>query len=164
MNRISKQRILFIQAVIVLLIGCSLYDIITGREHWPFSPYAMYAGVQRERSLSAVQLFGVTEENTQYEIPLNSFQYIQPFDPSRLSTALARMENNPERERLLHEALRDCLKRYEKLRVDGRHQGPRLQGLRLYELQWSLEPWAGNADRPSSRRLLAEVQQSEGES
>ena len=159
----TKHRILIVQAVVALLIGGSFHDIITGEEHWPLSSYPMYARLAREFSYSSLELYGVTEEIPQHEIRLTAPEYIQPFDKSRLTVAFARLQSNPQREGLVSEALRDCLRRYENLRRTGRHQGPRLQGLRLYQVQWSLEPLAGNADRLSSRRLLAEVEWPEGE-
>lgn len=153
-----KWRVLFIHALIALLIAGSFFDIITGREHWPFSPYAMYASARRERSLSAVWLFGVTQEAPNREVPLNAFRYIQPFHHNRLSRAFERMDPRARRA-----ALTDCLIRYEALRSAGRHDGPALKGLRLYQLEWELDPWARNLHNPSERRLIAEVERSAGD-
>jgi len=155
----SKLRMLLLHAVIALLISGSLYDIVTFGEHWPFSSYRMYSNLQRERSLSSVRLFGVTKEEPHREIPLLAFQHIQPFNQSRLAVALRRLNLKPQRQQLLDEALRDCLTRYETLRRVGRHDGPPLQGIRLYRLQWQLDPRARNVDQPDHRELLGEVKQ-----
>lgn len=153
-----KWRVLFVHALIALLIGGSFFDIITGREHWPFSPYLMYSGVRREHSLSTLWLFGVTGETPPREVPLNAFRYIQPFHHTRLSRAFERMDVQARRA-----ALSNCLTRYEKLRSAGRHDGPALKGLRLYDLEWELDPLARNINNPSRRELIAEVGRSEGE-
>ena len=146
-----------IQVVIALLIGGSLYDIITGSEHWPFSPYAMFSNVEREPFMSRHLLFGVTEQEPGDEITLQSFQYIRPFMENRLNSAFRRMKSEPDGQQLLTEALHDCLTRYERLRLAGCHDGPPLQGIRLYWLQWKLDPWAKNVHQPDRRKLLAEV-------
>lgn len=158
----SRPRILLLHVLIALLIGGSLYDTVTFGEHWPFSSFKMYSRPQRERSLSALRLFGVTREEPHREIPLLDFQHIQPFNQSRLRMALERLNNGPQRQQLLDEAVRDCLTRYETLRRAGRHDGPLLQGIRLYWLWWRLDPQAKNVDRPDRRTLLAEVQQPVG--
>jgi hypothetical protein len=161
----SKQRILFLNVVIALLIVGSLYVIVTDQEYWPFSQYPMYSMlIEQKDSLEALRLFGVTQEEPHQEIPLRDNQYVQPFARSRLHSALKwiyiKSERNPEkRQQMLNEALLDCLKRYEELRLAGRHDGPPLQGMRLYGVRWQLETRAGNVDQPDYRKLLAEVEQ-----
>lgn len=158
----SKQRILFLNVVIVLLVAISLLGIVVDREHWPFSQYPMYSEVQREYSLSGLRLFAVMQVEPQHEMPLRDFDYIRPFDQSRLTKALLRIkdEDNPKkRQQLLNEALLDCLTRYEKLRLTGHHDGPPLQGIRLYQLQWQLDARAENVDQPDHWELVAEVEQ-----
>jgi len=54
-------------------------------------------------------------------------------------------------------ALPDLLTRYETLRQTGNHDGPPIVALRLYELEWTIDPHAANVDRPDVRRFLAEV-------
>jgi len=50
--------------------------------------------------------------------------------------------------RLLNKGLLDSLKRYEKLRRAGRHDGPPLQDLRLYRVKGYPEAGLKNVDRP----------------
>ena len=59
----------------------------------------------------------------------------------------------------MNEALLDTLTRYEQLRLAGRHNGPPLQGLRLYKLGWRRDNRAENVDRPDRQELVAEVEQ-----
>lgn len=154
----GRERLWLVYAVIAVIGGGSLFAIINDAEYWPFSPYGMYSDMRRERSLTWLRLFGVTNAEEPQEIPLLATEYIQPFDQSRLPKALSQMRRNPDKQR---EALRDCLTRYESLRRAGHHHGPPLQGIRLYALEWQLDPWARNADRPERRDLILEVMQPE---
>lgn len=162
--RMSRSRIWLVHFVFIFFAGASLYDIAKDREHWPFSPYAMYSYAEREHTITMIELFGLTQENgTPREIPLRDFQYLKPFQSARLRSALATLEEDQsgKRPQLLAEALQDCLVRYERLRRAGRHDGPHLSTLRLYRLLWQLDPWARNVERPDHRQILAEVEQPE---
>jgi hypothetical protein len=162
----TRFRVILLSTVSFLLIIGSLLSIIRDEEYWPFSPYPMFSGVNRTPySSSTLQLYGVTQEEPHDEIliPTDRGDYIQPFEPSMFLTALKRIqsENNPKRSsRLLNKALLDSLKRYEKFRLAGRHDGPPLQGLRLYRVKKG-DPEAGveNVDRPDDRKLIAEAEQ-----
>ena len=164
----SKRRILLVHAVVTLLIAGSLYDIVMDRETWPFSQYPMYSELHGS-GLAQLQLFGVAQEEPHQEIPLNDpsyiepvSEYLRPFDRSRIRWALNWIlvkNGNYQRQQTLDDALLDCLKRYETLRRAGRHDGPALEGVRLYRLQWRLDPGARNVDRPDNRTLIAEVEQ-----
>jgi hypothetical protein len=145
----------FLSLVFAGLIGGSLYDIARDEEHWPFSQYPMFAGVWRSPTFTWLRLFGVTASG--HEFPLDSNTFIAPFDQSRLPKALRQVVQNPERAPRLHEALSGMLRRYDALAAEGRHQGPPLAALRLYELEWTIHPQAANVDRPDRRQLIAEV-------
>jgi glycosyltransferase involved in cell wall biosynthesis len=150
-------RIMGVHLLMVLLVGGAAYDIVTGTEHWPFSPYPMFSTVAREPIAESVRVMGVTDEPVPREIPLRDRRMVAPFDQCRLSTVLAGAVNNPARRPLAHEMLRDCLDRYEAQRASGRHDGPPLQAVRLYKMTWNLDPAAVNVDRPERARLLEEV-------
>jgi len=156
--------------MVVILAG-SVVDMVTGREHWPFSPYGMYATVPGQRSLVGLRLFGVTEGTAEVvrakragarelgggrEILLVASKYIQPFTPSRLEGALWELKRRGGQE-ALREALGDCLRRYEQRRLAGGHRGPPLRGIRLYRVSWRLDPWARNVDCPDRKELILEV-------
>lgn len=158
----SRQRVWLLQAVIALLVGGSLYHIVADKEHWPFSNYPMYLTVEQWDSSEQLQLFGVVREEPHQEIPLRDIRYLHPFHRSRIHAAftwiLIKTEGNPEkRQQMLSEGLRDRLRRYEELRMAGRHDGPPLRGIRLYQSRWRLDARAQNVDRPDERWLLAEV-------
>lgn len=152
-----RQRLWLVYGVMTLVLGGSLYDIFTDTEHWPFSPYPMYASVERYRSLKVLRAYGVTAGDMPGEIPLWEPHYLYPFDNSRLRAALTWMWGSARRKHWLADALEDILARYEQLRQASRHHGVSLQGIRLYRLSWRLDPWARNADQPDQRELLFEV-------
>ncbi len=156
----SKRRVLLLNAVVVLLTIGSLYCIVFDTEYWPFSNYPMFSEARHEYSLSEVRLYGIVKEGPRREIPLRASDYIEPFDQSRLNIALDRIEStrNPKRrQELLDKALLDSLKRYEKLRQAGSHDGPPLRGAQLYRERWRLDASAENVDQPNQRELIVEV-------
>jgi hypothetical protein len=144
----GRQRVLLVNSIIAFIISASIFDIVTDREHWPFSPYAMYSNIQG-RNFKWIRLFGVTQDG---EIPLPA--YLKPFDEPRLVTAFRRMKKRPN---LLNEALYYYLARYKAMHLARLHHGPPLQGLRFYEIELELDDWARNKDRPYSKKLLYEI-------
>jgi hypothetical protein len=148
----GRQRVLLVNCIIVFIISASIFDIVTDREHWPFSPYAMYSNIQG-RNFKWIRLFGVTQEG-EISAPNRCFG---PFDEPRLVTAFRRMKKRPNNHQLSNKAIRYCLHRYEALRFSGIHNGPPLQGLRFYEIELDLDVWARNKHQPYPRKLLYEV-------
>ena len=155
----SPSRILIANTVIGVILLGSLWDIATDSEHWPFSSYQMFSRLRSDRVLIRPRLYGVPQEENR-EIPLWEKEHIEPFDPSRLAKAFMKMQGSPNSGALFEAALRDLLKRYEKRRSEGKHNGPRLAALRLYELSWQLDPKARNLYQPEGKTLLAEVRAS----
>ncbi len=155
--RMSTRRRWFLNVVFAILIGGSLYDIITDQEHWPFSQYPMFSAAWHEPTFTWLRVFGVTADAR--EFPLDSNRYVSPFDQSRLQKALRKLTEDPRRLGRVDEALADLLARYRKLEDAGTHDGPPLVALRLYELKWTIDPEAANVDHPDGRRLIAEVRQ-----
>lgn len=156
--RMSSRRLLLVHVVLALLVGMSAYDITTGQEHWPFSPYPMFADVENRPMLTSLRLFGVTDEISPREIPLRDEALIRPFDQCRISTAFSGAYDDPDRRPLLPELLKDSLSRYEARRVAALHHGPPLRAIRLYRMEWSLDSDARNIDAPDRRQLLEQVE------
>jgi GT2 family glycosyltransferase len=150
-------RMALVWMLMAVLIGGSIYDILTNREHWPLSPYPMFSTVDLAPAMDSLRLFGVTRESVPREIPLLDDELIKPFDQCRLSTALQGTYNNLARRPLTDTLLRDVLLRYETRRVNREHSGPPLQAVRAYRLTWTLDSQARNVDSPDVKRLLAEV-------
>jgi hypothetical protein len=151
----TMARRLFLNLIFAFLILGSAYDIVTDQEHWPFSQYPMFSGEWRSPTFTWLRLFGVTADGR--EIALASNRFIAPFDLSRLPKVLRRMLEERDGSRRVAVAIRDCLTRYEQLRADHHHDGPPLAAMRLYEVEWRIDPNAANVDRPERRTLIAEV-------
>ena len=146
----SQRRVWLVQLLAVFVIAGSVFDIVRGKEHWPFSDYRLYASVERERSLTLTWLFGVPEGEPASEVSLLGNRYIYPFNFDRLMSVFRRMQWKPNYQQRLSAGLQDCLIRYERLRQVGRHQGPKRRAIRLYRLHWRLDPLARNAVRPEA--------------
>lgn len=151
----STRRLFIAHFLIVFIVAGSLYDIGTRQEHWPFSNYPMFSTVHRQPTLTWLRLFGVTPEGT--EVPLVRYNELYPFDQSRLPLGLRRIAEGPDAGPRVHGAIADVLQRYNARRAAGDISGPELRRIRLYRMGWTLEPFAGNLDRPSSRVLLSEA-------
>jgi hypothetical protein len=152
----SPARRIIVNLVLIALIAGSTYDIVTDQEHWPFSQYPMFSGAWRSPRFSWLRVFGVTADGR--EFPLDANRFIAPFDQSRLPKALRRILDGRDPDIRVRQALAECLARYEELRSQNRHEGPQLVALRLYELEWTIDPEAANIDRPDRRSFIAEVQ------
>jgi hypothetical protein len=142
-----------VHLLIAAIVGCQLYDTAVDGDHWPFSSYPMFAK-PREPLVRMKRLYGVT---TAGEVPLVVPRHVAPFVEARLMTAFKRLARRPDRAARVDAGLRGVLERYDDLRARGAHDGPALDGLRLYLLSWQRDPTLANRDRPSGRRLLGEV-------
>jgi hypothetical protein len=151
----TRFRRVVVTTVIAFLISGSLYDIVLDEEHWPFSQYPMFSGVWRATTFRWYRLVGVRGDGR--EVTLDRRQYIRPFDHSRLHLAMVRLAERPEAARALQTAVANMLQRYERRRLDGGHDGPPLNALRLYQFEWRLDPDARNVDNPDRRQLVAEA-------
>jgi glucosyl-dolichyl phosphate glucuronosyltransferase len=156
-QRMSLPRLVFVHALLAALVGGSLYEIRINGDDWPLSSYPMFSTAAREPSLRCLRIMGIVAGGAGQEIPLLDTQLIQPFDQCRLTSALSRTYTDPARRSLIHEQLRDCLDRYEQRRAAGQHDGPRIDGVRLYEMEWTLDADAANVSAPDSKRLVDTV-------
>jgi hypothetical protein len=150
-----SHRFIFAHVLIAGVIGGSLYDIAIRQEHWPFSNYPMFSTVHRDAVLTWPRVFGVTPDGR--EIALLQYEYLYPLDQSRLPLGLRRLGERPDGPSRIRSALADVLARYEQRREARAHEGPALVAIRLYSVEWPLQPFAANLDAPRSRTLLAEV-------
>jgi hypothetical protein len=155
MHSMSPGRRALLNLVFIGFIAASLYDIVMDQEHWPFSQYPMFSGVWKSPTFGWLRLFGVPADGN--EFPLDYNRYVAPFDQSRLPKAFRQILEEPDSAAHIRTAIEDCLARYEVLRVSGRHGGPPLRAMRLYDLEWQIDPFAANVDFPERKRLVAEV-------
>jgi hypothetical protein len=153
----SAARLVLAHAVVAIILAGAAYDITTGREHWPFSPYPMFSTVERASTLDSLMLTGVTADGVAREMTLRDPSSIGPFDQCRLNTALERAASSDDGGARLHAMLEDCLTRYEAERQSGAHDGPPLRAMRVYGAHWTLDRDAKNVETPDTRRLLDEA-------
>ncbi len=144
--------------VLIFVIACgSLFDIITHREHWPFSRYPMFSWLRRDYSYTEFKLFGVTKDNLHSEMNLLEPQYIQPLTIPHLSMTFKKKPDNLTYEVYIKEVLTRILERYELLRLAGEHNGPQLRGISLYRYSWKLDPQGRRVEKPYDRELIYEI-------
>jgi hypothetical protein len=152
--RIGRGRLLLACALFALLAGAQLIDVALQEEHWPFSDYSMYAGKQAD-SFTWVQAYGVTPSG---EVFLDPSTYFQPFDHSRLPVALERhVLHGPDQQANTRRALENLYELYERGRRSGAHAGPPLLSLRLYRVNWRIDPKVANKHHPEQKELLDEL-------
>jgi len=147
----------FVNLILIGFIAGSAYDIVTDQEHWPFSQYPMFSEAWASSSFAWLRVFGVTADG--HEFPLDANRYVQPFDQSRLPKALRQIRDRRDGTAAIDRALRDVMTRYEVLRREGAHEGPPVAAMRLYELEWTIDPNAANVDRPDRKTFISEVRQ-----
>jgi hypothetical protein len=134
----------------------SVFVALVGTELWPFLDYRMYAEAKRSLEVDWLAVVGETETGAAFA--LDQEIYIEPFAPSELSSALytldvfGEVDPSPARR-----ALRGLLVAYERRRLAGEHNGPRLRSLAVYRVRWTARPGAANYAAPHSRTLLLRV-------
>jgi hypothetical protein len=161
LSTLGPGRVTRVYAFIGILLAGSLFDVAMDTEHWPFSQYAMYSETLTSRSLDTLRLVGVPRDGTA-PVPLYASRFIDPFNQSRIRWAFEKMiANGGSQSATLHDAVGDCLQRYEWLRKHGRHAGPPLGAMRLYRFYWTLSPDARNVDLPDRQELIVEVRSQE---
>jgi hypothetical protein len=154
---VTRVRIWLAHAVIGVIAGGGIVAIATDVERWPFSPYGMYSWI-RPALYSANVVVGVTADTPPREILLLNARYLHPFDRARLRDAFASLLRGARPRVAVRRGLHDCLRRYERRRRAGLHDGPALRGMRLYQITWTLLPRASNVERPEGRDLLFEIE------
>src|SRR4029453_6438178 len=121
----STRRLVVAHGMILALVAGGLYDVATGREHWPFSPYAMFADVDLSRTATRLAMVGI-EEGRGLEVPRSDRWVARPLGTKRLGDALELLLAEPGGARRVEVILAELLARYERLRLQGAHSGPRL--------------------------------------
>lgn len=143
-----------INAILLAFIGMQFLVIARRGERWPFAPYAMYAS-EHGGDISWYRVYGVSAGR---EFPLDEPKYHPPIDDIRLSYAFtpppSRLGTVPA---TASEMLPVVARLYARARRDGLHDGPPLDAIRLYQLNWTLERSLANRDTPDHKDLVAEV-------
>jgi hypothetical protein len=148
-----RSRMVLVSLVVAAILVGQLYDTAVDGDHWPFSSYPMFAR-PREGLVRLRRLYGVTAAG---EVPLVVPRHLAPFHEARLMTAFKRLGRLDDPALRLTAAFHGVLEIYQERRRAGAHDGPMLDGVRLYLVTWPLAPAAANRDVPATRQLLGEV-------
>lgn len=156
-GRISKGRRSLLNIMLIGLSIASAYEIAVRGEHWPFSSYPMFSKTRTEGRVLHHALLAIPKDGSE-AFPLYESKYIYPFLWYRQRAALRRMLNGPGGTEAVKKGLEDTLARYEYNRQKGRHDGPELRSLQLYEIDWAVVPDAPDFIQSEKRDFIAEVQ------
>ncbi len=138
-----------VPSVLMALMGC---------EVWPFLDYRMYAEVKLTPEVDWLALVGRTSNGASF--PLNNEAYIVPFARSELLRALYTLDIFGETDAApTRRALQGLLAAYDRNRLAGEHNGPRLVSLEVYRVRWHARPDASyDVDAaPDSQEFLQAV-------
>lgn len=154
----SRFRIWLVSALVLFIVAGHLVDAWKQSEHWPFSCYPMFAGVNRPDSFTSEELRGVMPDGR--EIPITSAM-MGIMGTNRIRPSLFRLYNQRNRKNgpglaAAESALHGLLNDYEARRSRREHDGPALSGMKFYQLRWDFDWWAKNRDTPQ-RSVLFEV-------
>ena len=151
-----RWRVWVVYGVLFVIVGGHLVEVVTQREHWPFSPYQMWSTPSTSWDLTHFELRGVTDEPQPREIDLYESQYLYPL-PSRfmnLHLIEAAKDTRKGKTSRQEAVTRNTLAHYEKRRNAGEHHGPPLKAIRLYQFDWTMDKDASNAKKPDRVTLL----------
>lgn len=84
--------------VIVFLLAATGFEILTGREHWPFSPYPMFSEAAVPDTVFRVDAWAEAEGIE--PVSLITDRVPSPWDPIRLRVSLQRFARDTDRVRL----------------------------------------------------------------
>ncbi len=146
-------RVMFVNLIVVWFVGGSLLLVVTERyEFWPILRYPIYANARSLPYYQTYRFYGILGDDR--EFPLSKPEYVYPFGMTKLETSLGRILRKRPGAAEMKEVLSDVLGRYESLRLAGRHDGPKLSGIRLYRVRWDVDPWARNYPEPATAKTL----------
>ncbi len=150
-----RRKILVASLFALILIPHAIVLVSQKWEAWPFLRYPIFPDAKRDRVVRYYRAEGILPNGG--EFPLTRSEYTAPLDPSRLHAMVSVLNRDLPSPEQYHRAAADMLKRYESLRLKGRHDGPAINGLRIYRVIWDLDSRAANVDAPTSKTLIAEA-------
>jgi hypothetical protein len=156
-----RWRVALVLLLAAFIVGGHLYDIVTQREHWPFSFYPMYGRVQKKRQLSVLTLCLITrgEDGKRHMMRITDDKYVPGLGEARLRNILmaawGRDGSQPGAVRKTREVLRAYLESYEANRVKRLHDGPAAIEAQLCRMTWPLKGDASSQKARTVESLLA---------
>jgi hypothetical protein len=151
-----RWRVWMVYVVLFAIVAGHLVEVVTQREHWPFSPYQMWSIASTSWDVTHYDLRGVTAESNPREIDLYESQYLYPLPSRFMNLHLIEAAKDAEKGKTAKQAMvaRETLKHYEQRRQAKQHDGPPLQAIRLYRFDWKMNKDATNAKQPDRVTLL----------
>ena len=147
----SPRRRLAVNLCVAGFVLGSAVSLITQRELWPFSPYAMFAAVQGPEQLM-LDVVGVSAASSE-EILLAPSPRTKIIAGTRYREMLNRLvEIGSDRE--IRTYLADVAQRYED---DRPADAPRLRAVRLYKSRWRTMPDEWPPARRVEQVLVTEI-------
>jgi hypothetical protein len=132
------------------------WDLLTFQEHWPFSPYKMYA-LAKGNTHHAFEVWGVLSEplpDGTTEVKLKPHGYVLPLAHFKRVYGTGKASARKQTEK----ALNEFYAYYDRLRDRrGERVGPDFKGMRFYKITWTLKPGLVNLDTPDERVVVAET-------
>jgi hypothetical protein len=155
-----RSRIWIVYALFAVIVGGHLVEVATQREHWPFSPYQMWSKPSVGWDVKREMLRGVTDEPTPREVSITP-QQLYPI-PYQMVVVNMQQANRAVKEGNTKQAdtiIRGLLEHYNNRRAAGKHDGPPLKELRLYQITWKMDTDASEASlqNPTETKLLFPV-------
>ena len=118
--------------------GATMFDVATGREDWPISPYPMYSDMPGSTA-SRFRISGVSQDG---EFTLDDAQ-TAPFHGSRLLVISRKLERRPAKRA---QFIRKLASRYDARRAE--EGWPELHAIRFYREQWDLREYLKGNEHP----------------
>ncbi|MEL6381773.1 MAG: hypothetical protein AAFQ89_04740 [Cyanobacteria bacterium J06626_18] len=112
--------------------------------------------VRQEGRVDHLAFVAIPEDGSA-PFPLYKHEHIHPYRWYRQRQAFRRILDGPDGEAAVQIALTDLLQRYEKGRQTGRHDGPPLQAIQLYRIDWQVDPNAPDLVARAERMFVTEV-------
>ncbi|HTL29559.1 MAG TPA: hypothetical protein VL282_10060 [Tepidisphaeraceae bacterium] len=118
--------------IVAVLVAGHANDLLTQREHWPFSMYPMYSIAQTDYEMKLMKLAGVTDENPPREMIVDG-------GGRWMRGTLGRFATGPTKDlKKLRKGFQQYLQKYDQRAAAGEPGLLPLTGLRLYEYKWDL--------------------------
>lgn len=155
-HNMTRGQLIAAQALIIFLLGGMVSAVVARRDFWPFSHFPMYAVVAQPGPINVCRLVGIPAEAPGTEHVLIDGSELEPFDALRLSLSLKHLLKT-KGEAAREEVLRPLLNVHERRRLEGSHQGPRLQSLEWRRLHYEVR-LDGVTPAPYRVELLAKIE------
>jgi hypothetical protein len=145
---------LVVYLLLAFIVGGHAYAVYRDVEYWPFSPYPMFRWIVEPQTRFS-QLWGVPKGQPDKEIELYD-AYVPTLPGHRIQRQFIKYAKAGDAKKL-HAMVDEWMQRYEENRRAGKHDGPELETLQVYEFTYTLKPGAANLGAPDERKLLWQV-------